>query len=1227
MKLNKLMSFLLLTLLLACAAPAALAQSDRGTLTGTVTDPTGAVVANAKVTATNLDTGEVRTVTTSDEGNYTMPELSADPYRVTVEATGFKTATMERVQVAVQVTRSADFTLEIGTVGDVVTVTGENAPVIQTENAVRQTNITERQVRELPLAVSAESGGRTPLSFIFLDSNVVSATGTTGRGTDAGNFRVSGGQGQGTEILIDGGGTRRGQNPTFFSEVAPGPNAFQEFTISTSGYSAEFGNSAGGIVNLTVKSGSNELHGEAYDLIRNEAFNANSFLNNSRGSDAAGNPNFPRPRDHQHNFGFNLGAPITLPHFGEGGPYFHSGRNKAFFFFNYEGYRFSQNETVDLTVPTNRMRQGDFGELLTDPYVLGFFGGPVRIYDPRQPINARTPITNNDLRAYQGGALIDPAGLAIMNAYPNPTSPGVFRNYRAVSSRPTTMNNYVGKVDYILSETQRLGFSYSFRKLDSIKGGFPRFPEPFIAADRWSQFFKSHYARAQYDWSISPTLLNHFNASFTRSEVANRNTTEGFTTSSLGIPANATQNVAFPRVLIFDAGDTERLTNPDPRAYQQIGSTFFSDNIGDNAVQLSDFVTYVRGRHNLKFGADVRWQQLNVHQLIDPGGTLTFSHLQTASDGDPRSGWPIASLAAGATQNSFAGIRSIDPGWRYFTPAFFVNDDFKVTPRLTVNLGVRYEIPYPRTEARDRYRTFDPDTPNPAAGGRRGALVGAGGQGGLNAQYEGLAKPDYSNIGPRVGFAYSLNDKTVVRGGYGLYYAPIAYNDINQGTIGYSTNRGEGPLGDQRPRFFLRNMPPAFPVDPGGQFIGSGSDVDYIQKDFKTGRTAQFSVDLQRQLPYNFAVSIGYIGSRGNRLRSNFTRLNAIPFEALRLGQPLLTTDLAAALANPAAVAYASSVGVALPSSPNAVYPGFQGTVAQALRPFPQYRNINNQLESQGRSWYNAMQVKLDRRFSQGIQFGAAYTFSKLITNAAEDLLGASPIGGVQQNPFDRESLRTVSPNHPYHVAVFNYIIELPFGKGRRFLNGGGALDKLVGGWQINGIQRYQSGLPLTVFTDRNVFFLRDVTGYLGNLRPNLTGQPILLDNDPSGTSFRVINPAAFSQPPDFGAPPTTDVSSPAYAAYYANPARFFGNAPPVLDRARALPFYSENLSLLKKTSLTETITLELGAEAFNVFNRHRYFGPETNFANTGGFGFSGVVDNAEVYAPRVVQIRARVFF
>jgi hypothetical protein len=1240
MRSQRLFGFALAALLLALTASApAFAQSDRGSITGTVTDPTGAVVPNAKVTATSLDTGEVREVTSGDEGSYTLAQLAAGRWRISVEAQGFKSVTVEDYKVAVQVTHSLDFKLEIGAVADVVTITSEQQAAIQTDTPTRQTNVNERQVKELPLQVGSEFSGRTPLSFIFLDSNVTSGTGS---GTNASNFRVNGGQGLGTEILIDGASTRRSQNGSFFSEVAPGPNAYQEFTISTSNYSAEFGQSSGGVVNFTLKSGGNEFHGEVYDLFHNNALNANSFVNNSQGLAIV--------RDHQHDFGGNIGGPIYLPRFGEGGKSYWSGHNRAFFFFNMESYRFAQGENVLVSVPTDRMRAGDFSELLTDPVLLARNGGPIQLYSPIAgfdaqgrpivaPLGSRTPIPGNRLDLFRlptGQSIIDPVGANIISAYPQANRPGVFHNYLAQSATPTQMNNPTFKIDAILSENQRLTFSFAYRNNTRIAGGAPRFPDPIVALGRWQQFFKSQFYRVQHDFTFGPNLLNHFNAGFNRYDVANHNTTEGvFQSQSLGLPPGSTQNKSFPTIDFPGYGDPAD-PNGNVRAYQGIGSTFFSDRLRDNGLEFSDFLTYIRGRHNMRFGADFRVQRFNIHQLLSPGGQFNFRSPQTSNCNCDAEGFPIASLLTGATEFSFNAAQNFDPAWRQFTHSYFFQDDIKVTQRLTVNAGVRYDLPGLRTESHGAFRGFDPTVANPAAGGRLGALVtaDASANGGIQATDATLTRPDRSNFGPRLGFAYSLDSKTVVRGGAGLYYAPIIYgvngaNTLTEGTAGFNTpyvancDTGPGCTANERSDLFLRSFRQVSPSTPASQFVGSS--VDFFDRDFRTGRTFQYGVDVQRQLPWKFVASLSYTGHRASRLRSNFQRINAIPFGALRLGAPLLNKNLNDV--TPGERAYATSVGVTIPASSNAVFTGFNGSVGQALKPFPQYNFITNQLESQGRSWYDAGTAKLERRFSNGIQFGASYTFSKLLTNAAEDLFGGSPTGSLIQIPGDSGGLKSVSPNNATHVFVVNYLIELPFGKGHRFLNGGGWSDRIFGGWQLNGIQRYESGLPLVIRLTRQDFFSSgSPTGFNTDLRPNLTGQPILTNNSETGSRIEVFNPGAFAAPPCYTCAPAElagDNVTDAYRAYYANPLRFFGDAPPTLGDARVNPFLIENISLLKKTRLTETVTMELGAEAFNVFNRHRFNYPGSDLIDPPNFGFASV-GAADFYAPRVIQIRVR---
>jgi hypothetical protein len=728
-------------------------------------------------------------------------------------------------------------------------------------------------------------------------------------------------------------------------------------------------------------------------------------------------------------------------------------------------------------------------------------------------------------------------------------------------------------------------------------------------------------------------MLNHLNLGYNRTKVQNFNFGRGAGRSTaLGVPVGTTQDLGLPMVGFPGYGDV--VLGGDPRAAQPGGSTFFDNVTGDNTYQVADFVTYTRGRHTFRMGGELRRQYLVVEGHFDIGGQFNFRSNQTANVNDGTEGWPIASLLTGRPEFSFNSRQSVTPEYEYLFSSAFVQDDIKVTPKLTLNVGIRYDYNAPRSESQDFLRGFSPTTANPAINGRLGAIIGADGQGGLQAEYRGLVKPDRKAFGPRLGFAYAWNEKTVFRGGWGIYYSPVFYGNGGDGLLGY--NSGSSPINfGLDANITLDTYVPLPSVNPNGQFIGDlGITQDFYDPNFKLGRVMQYDLNVQRQIPFNFVVSLSYIGNRGTRLRSSFNPVNSLPIEALKLGDALLRKKLVDVTA--ADRAYAASVGFTLPASPDAVYPGFNNqfgngplerSVAQALRPFPQYGPINNRLESQGQSWYNAFKGELQRRFTNGIQFGVSYTFSKLITDAASDLYGGSALTGVLQNPADRRSLRSISPDDVPHSLVLNYLLEFPFGKGKKFLNRGGFVDRIVGGWQLTGIQRYRSGTPIVVFVagGRRDFF--DLLGYGGNLRVNVTGQPFYATNTATGdpTTFRYLNPAAFSAPPTYAGTGAA-IGSAEYAAYYANPLRFLGTGAPTFNGLRTKPFYTEDLSLIKKTRLTETTYFEIRAEFFNLLNRSRPSGPDANFnANINVFGTSGYFSDLD--QPRRIQLGARFVF
>jgi len=528
----------------------------------------------------------------------------------------------------------------------------------------------------------------------------------------------------------------------------------------------------------------------------------------------------------------------------------------------------------------------------------------------------------------------------------------------------------------------------------------------------------------------------------------------------------------------------------------------------------------------------------------------------------------------------------------------------------------------------DKYRGFDRLVANPAAGGRLGALVGPPGTSyGPTSPYRGLIKPDYTDWSPRIGFAYSLNSKTVVRGGYGFYYAPLLYNEFGRGGQAGFSVQGGANINFGNDAFIRLSSYPVLPSpDPNSQFITSPTptDVEGFDRFFKNGRTAQYSLNVERELPKQFVLSLGYIGSKGTRLRSGFSPVNALPLDALKLGAPFLQMQLADVTA--AQRSYAQSVGVSLPATLAAVFPGFNGTVAQSLKPFPQYGRITEHMESQGQSFYNALKIDLNRRFSQGIQAGVSYTFAKLLTDAAEDLFGNSPITGVVQNPYDRASLWTPSPNIVPNSLVINFLAELPFGKGKRYLNRDGAADRIIGGWQVSGVVRYRNGPLLVPFIAGGARDFLDLVGFNGNLRPNITGQPFYTDIPAGGLRYQYLNRGAFSAPPAYQNFAVADIGSAAYNAYYANPLRFFGNAAPTYSDLRAQPFYTEDFNILKKTRITETTTFEIRVDFINAFNRGRFSLADVNLDPFNpSFGISARA--GDFYQPRHIQLGGRFIF
>lgn len=1155
-----------------------LAQTSRGRISGTVTDPQGAIVAGARVVARNTQTSVAQETVTTGEGLYILPELTAGTYDVSVTAQGFKEAVNSGVGVETNRTLSIDFRLETGAVSETVTVTADVTP-IQRDSPQVITTVTRKQVVELPLEVGGTVAGRSAEAFTTLAPGVSGSLFLS---------RIGGGQNFSNEVLLDGASIARTENQASFDETAPSPNAYQEFSIQTSSYSAEFGRTGGGVTSFTLKSGTNDFHGEVYYFLRNRALNANNFFNNARGRDPqTGEERIARPIDSQNDFGFNVGGPIYLPRFGEGGPALLSGKNRSFFFFNYEGYRFTQTQSGLTTIPTLKMRQGDFSELL-DPNQVGNFGGTRQIYNPFDTScgGPRCPFPGNIIPP----SLQSAVARNILALFPQPTfTDRVVNNYIYTTPLPLTMNTWTIKLDHSLSERHKITGSYSNRVNERTAGGGTFLPEPLEGPDPWHQIFATRYFRFSDDYTFGPTLLNHFNFGFNRTESGNT----PFTTSGViqaiglkGVPTDQT-NTAFPRMSFI---------NERSFGYAGVGQFRF-DQLNNNSFTFADTVNYIAGKHTLRFGGDFRRWQFNPRRNGLEQGEINFhSRFTSPGDGpfDASGGDPIASLYIGAVEFAQRNVFTTTAGWRQNYLAFFLQDDYKVSQRLTLNLGVRYDLQPARTEVLDRYRIFVPTASNPEAGGRPGAIVNAG----TNGVPRGFIETDKGEFSPRLGFAYSLNDKTVIRGGYGIYYSPFLYNDFGgAGLIGFNPNRQFFEI--DQPVFRLDEGFPAIIPEPTTQNVGPNRNVDYFDPNFKPAYTNNWSLDVQRELPGSFVATVGYVGAVSSRLRSDLDRPNALDPRFLGLGWDLLNSRVD----SPAAQA----AGIREP------YPGFieqfgdDAKIYQALKPFPQYNFVNTNLESSGHSTYHSLQTKLEKRFSEGLSLIASYTWSKTITDAASNLGFA---GGVLQNAFDRRSQKAVADQDIPHTLVVSYIYELPIGRGKRFLNQEGVVNQLVGGWQIGGVHRYQSGEPLVLSTSNNDDFL-GLFSIGGSLRPNIDPtKPFELQTgryDPGpdvNSPNRRLNPAAFPEPPGY----TT-------AQPGVNPNIFFGSAPRTLDYLRQYPFYNEDFNILKRFRFSETVNLEFRTEIFNAFNRVRFGAPDTN-TSSANFGRIFGTGNA----PRRIQ-------
>lgn len=1086
------------------------AQGDRGAISGIVTDPSGSAIPNVVIEAVHQGTNvRMETVTTST-GAYRLLALPVGTYVLTAKASGFQTYTRTGIQIQVNQTVNVDIQLRVGEVTETVTVEG-SVPLIQTESADVGMVVESKTFLDLPLALGG--GIRNPSSFIKL------SPGVDPRSTW--NKSISGGGSFQDATYYDGISLSRGDLSND-GEVNPSVDAIAEFKLITNNYSAEYAHAMGGITSFTMKSGTNDIHGTAFHFLRNEKLDARGFFSPSRAPAK------------QNEWGGTIGGPVLLPKI-------YDGRNRTFWFFSFDQFYRRGGQLAGLnTLPTARMQEGDFSEL------------PRTIYDPAttrigpdgQAI--RDPFPNNFIPQNRWSKVSS----AMLPYHPKPELPGIGANSVAPLDSPFADQRTLGvKMDHNFNENHRISgmFNYTDRPSEKSPGPSRLIPVGDTTAlmNYNLQRVTTRVFHVNIDSTISPTTLNHIGLGISRFRNPNftRSLNQGWLQPNGGkLGLTGLQYDIFPTVLF----DTE--------GYTRYGDDIASDNFFTTFTAL-DTLTKIKGNHTIKIGAEVQHHRDNYREFGNGGGTFRFRRESTGLPGVSNSGDAWASFLLGEVYSGNAAFRASLPGGRYTNWAFFIDDTWKVTSRLTLNLGFRYQLTVPHSDPLGRISYMDITKPNPGAGGLLGSMV-YGNQDIGNRYLNILA----FNPAPRFGFAYRLTDKTVIRGGTGIFYADYINQGLGMPAFGFSTNASfsTGDAGVTPAFNWDGGFPQNFPRPPiTDTTAANGQGVTTVlPSDYKLPRKLQWNFLIEHQFTRDLSMSFGYVANVGRHLYES-QQLNQLPHEYWSLPDSLLRAHITSP--------QAQAAGIREPFPGFAQLFGGRASVAQALRPFPQYDGVSIYGSTYGNSSYQSFQYKLDKRYGNGLTATVAYTWSKFLTDARQfdDLSG-------KQDQLRRE--KSYHPTDLTHILTFSAVYELPFGQGKRWLSSRGVASKAFGGWQVALVNSYSSGTRLPITTNNPLPFFN------GSLRPDLVSSDIRSDIglgefDPAKHYF--LNRSAFAQPA---------------------PGKL-GNAPRYLDQ-RGPGRLDESFAVLKNTSIGEKVTHQFRMEIMNPLNRVVFGNPVTNFSD-----------------------------
>jgi hypothetical protein len=1167
-------------------------QSADASLTGRITDPNKAVIAGATVIVINSATGIHYEGLTNEIGTYYVSNLPPGQYRIEVEKLGFKAVIESGVVLHVQDALEVNFEMMLGSASESVTVEGEESP-IDTESSTVGTVVEQRKANELPL------NGRNVFNLIVLAPSVVPQGSSTGTPVGVnpfgwGNYQVSGSFGNQSAEYLDGQPLNIGY--INLPVLIPTQDSIQEFKVQTSNLGAEWGRFSGGVVNLTTKGGTNFYHGEVYEYLRNRLFNANDYFLNAAEQ--------PRPAWVQNQFGAEVGGPLSVPHY--------TGRNRTFWFTSWEGFRLRTGEPFTATVPTAAERAGDFSAIdttLADPCA-----GAVNSLGAC-PGSTATPTT------FPGNFIppnrISPTSKALLDLWPAANSAGVvtpsgtINNFNTVARTGGDQNQVVARVDQDLTRLQRLLVRFSYWNVMDL----PIDPlETGVCVDRCSEKYSTDAAAVAYNYSLNATTVFDFHASLSRFKYNRSPTNAGFDLTSIDWPAGYDTTVPS----IMRTPPTPCVANFADNIMCTQGQSFIQDR--DTQYNLSPSLTLMRGHHRYHFGFQYQPGYDNYSQTNVASGAFDF-----CAAGQPCfTGFPFADFLLGYADNfsnfenhffAQAVVPDFTAGKQTYR-AFYFNDVWHLMDRLTVSIGLRYELQGPWSERFNRLSNFVPGADSylnqylpagsPIVKGDV-YLVPPGTRNNLPLQKD--------NFAPRIGIAYGLTRKTILRSGYGIFWVPndvsFALNPIND-MINASSTTYTGTVDGTHPYNSITLPFPNGISAPPGRSLGTQGTQQFLTQVVQAitevdrtrdpgGYIQQWNLSIERQISGGILLSAAYVGSKGTHLEQYSQQVNQI--------SDALLSQAAAQFA-----AGGRSTVTLLQSAPNP-FVGNGGEVlalgaptttkGQLLRPYPQYTSVELAGQGSFSSTYDSLQVTARRRFPGAGSLLVAYTNSKLISNT--DTLTSwleTGVGAIQDNN-NLLAERSLSSQDVPQRMVISYVLDLPFGQGRKYLSTlDGRLNSIVGGWGIDGVTTFQRGFPL-VFRNGQA---NDATLFGAGSRPN-----VLSECDKSaapGGLARLndwFNTTCFAAPADFT----------------------FGNEARVDSTLRADGVNNFDVAAFKDLPLDREgrTSMEFRVEFFNLLNRPQFAPPNTTCCSTNNANFGVVTSSASGTNPRLVQFALKFLF